>query len=68
MKYRWRSKLRAKLPFGLYLLIPKGTDCYPDPCEWYLAEDLSDGAYPLYIYACYHCKYRVSTTIKSPPQ
>jgi hypothetical protein len=47
-KFRWRTRLRAALPWRppLYLLVPKGRDCGNH--EWYNADRR--------VEHCYHCK------------
>jgi hypothetical protein len=45
-KYRWRTKLRRRLPSGVLWLAPKGrTDCGLH--EWYRHDD--------HVARCYHC-------------
>jgi hypothetical protein len=49
-RYRWRTRLRTRLPWGLVAFVPKGMhDCGNH--EWYKASDDEDN--------CYHCSVGV---------
>ncbi len=50
-RYRWRTRLRGVLPYGLALRIPKGrVDCGAH--EWYRSDERT--------WRCYHCEVGVT--------
>jgi hypothetical protein len=50
LPYRWRTNLRAMLPWALVWLFNKGKDCEEAGAshEWYNIDNESSG--------CYHCR------------